>query len=89
MTTDRHTNCEAFFDGTNRWLWQVIYQDRTWRAGVSHNAPMAQRDADTAMQELDASLNAVKATQGATPTVQPMLDLDALDGKDGPYKSGM
>lgn len=79
MAIDTYTNCEAFFDGTSRWLWQVIHKDRTWRAGVSCHAQEAQRSADMALAELEAGIRAGKVSVQSPATTEPMLDLDAVD----------
>jgi hypothetical protein len=89
MAIDTYTNCEAFHDGTGRWFWQVISNDRTWCAGVASNPIDAQTQADAHLAGMRAEMAARDRAAGKPEPAEPLLDLDALEkGLEEDYGKG-
>ena len=81
--SDLHTDCERMTDGTQRWLWRVVYQGRLYAGGVCQSRGYATHEAQIGVRRLLMGLDRQEERALGAVSPSPMLDPDVLDRGTG------
>jgi len=84
MAIETGIDYQQLWDGSRRWLWQVRYCDRTWRAGVEHRYDDARHAAFRAWDALRGNLKEDERSQLPCAEEAVICDLDRVErGEEG------